>query len=81
MMTHHPLPDEAVSRCQCYQGRLPDYNDPVVLPKERNTVEDFCNRIHKVSDAAISAKENPALITLLRTCHSILACLLKGPCP
>mmetsp|Transcript_31761 Transcript_31761/g.90206 ORF Transcript_31761/g.90206 Transcript_31761/m.90206 type:complete len:371 (+) Transcript_31761:42-1154(+) len=29
------------------KGKLPDYNDPVVLPKDRNTVEDFCNRIHK----------------------------------
>lgn len=29
------------------QGKLPDYNDPVVLPKTRRTVEDFCNRIHK----------------------------------
>ncbi|CAK0750854.1 Developmentally-regulated G-protein 3 [Coccomyxa viridis] len=29
------------------KGRLPDYNDPVVLPSNRNTVEDFCNRIHK----------------------------------
>ncbi|KAK9906385.1 hypothetical protein WJX75_000934 [Coccomyxa subellipsoidea] len=29
------------------KGRLPDYNDPVVVPSSRNTVEDFCNRIHK----------------------------------
>ncbi|CAL5227763.1 g10783 [Coccomyxa viridis] len=29
------------------KGRLPDYNDPVVLPANRNTVEGFCNRIHK----------------------------------
>lgn len=29
------------------KGKLPDYNDPVVLPKTRRTVEDFCNRIHK----------------------------------
>lgn len=33
------------------KGKLPDYNDPVVLPKDRNTVEDFCNRIHKVDRA------------------------------
>eukprot|EP00761_Pharyngomonas_kirbyi_P012983 gb/GECH01013010.1/.p1 GENE.gb/GECH01013010.1/~~gb/GECH01013010.1/.p1 ORF type:complete len:372 (+),score=79.56 gb/GECH01013010.1/:1-1116(+) len=29
------------------KGQIPDYNEPVVLPKKRNTVEDFCNRIHK----------------------------------
>ena len=29
------------------QGKLPDYNDPVVLPMDRASVEDFCNRIHK----------------------------------
>ena len=29
------------------QGKLPDYNDPVVLPKSHTTVEDFCNRLHK----------------------------------
>ena len=31
----------------CVQGKLPDYNDPVVLPRNRRSVEDFCNRIHK----------------------------------
>lgn len=29
------------------KGKLPDYNEPVVLPKGRTTVEEFCNRIHK----------------------------------
>jgi ribosome-interacting GTPase 1 len=29
------------------QGRLPDYNDPVVCPRDKCSVEDFCNRIHK----------------------------------
>eukprot|EP00891_Asterochloris_glomerata_P000250 jgi/Astpho2/250/Aster-02146 len=29
------------------KGKLPDYNDPVVLPKSHTTVEDFCNRLHK----------------------------------
>ena len=29
------------------QGRLPDYNDPVVCPRGSASVEDFCNRIHK----------------------------------
>lgn len=33
--------------CCAVQGKLPDYGDPVVLPKNRRTVEDFCNRIHK----------------------------------
>lgn len=29
------------------KGQLPDYNDPVVISKEKASVEDFCNRIHK----------------------------------
>ncbi|KAK9842501.1 hypothetical protein WJX81_003123 [Elliptochloris bilobata] len=29
------------------KGKLPDYNDPVILPRRFNTVEGFCNRIHK----------------------------------
>lgn len=29
------------------QGKLPDYNEPVVLPRAHSSVEDFCNRIHK----------------------------------
>lgn len=28
------------------RGRTPDYSAPVVLPKTRCTVEDFCNAIH-----------------------------------
>ena len=29
------------------KGKLPDYEDPVVLPRARCMVEDFCNKIHK----------------------------------
>lgn len=29
------------------KGKLPDYEDPVVLSKARSSVEDFCNKIHK----------------------------------
>ncbi len=29
------------------KGQVPDYNAPVVLPQNRNKVEDFCKRIHK----------------------------------
>ena len=29
-----------------WQGRVPDYNDPVVI-KKGATIEDFCTRIHK----------------------------------
>jgi hypothetical protein len=29
------------------QGQLPDYNEPVIIPRNKATVEDFCNRIHK----------------------------------
>jgi len=29
------------------RGAIPDYNDPVVLPRSHRTVADFCNHIHK----------------------------------
>jgi len=29
------------------RGQIPDYNAPVVVPKAKNTVEEFCKRIHK----------------------------------
>lgn len=29
------------------KGKSPDYNDPVVVPMHKRTVEDFCIRIHK----------------------------------
>jgi len=29
------------------KGKLPDYEEPVVLAKPNPTVEDFCNRIHR----------------------------------
>eukprot|EP01130_Rhizamoeba_saxonica_P000402 TRINITY_DN10362_c0_g1_i1.p1 TRINITY_DN10362_c0_g1~~TRINITY_DN10362_c0_g1_i1.p1 ORF type:complete len:377 (+),score=77.39 TRINITY_DN10362_c0_g1_i1:26-1132(+) len=29
------------------RGSLPDYNEPVVLPRRNRTVADFCNHIHK----------------------------------
>jgi small GTP-binding protein len=29
------------------KGQIPDYNAPVVLPRTTNTMEDFCNRIHR----------------------------------
>lgn len=29
------------------KGKLPDYEDPVVLSSERCTIEAFCNRLHK----------------------------------
>lgn len=37
--------------CRVYtkpKGKLPDFDDPVVLQRSRRTVEDFCNRIHKL---------------------------------
>ena len=33
--------------CVCVPGQIPDYASPVVVPRRRRTVEDFCNRIHK----------------------------------
>eukprot|EP00461_Guttulinopsis_vulgaris_P003036 UN03037 len=29
------------------KGQLPNYNDPLVLPRDKRTVEWFCKRIHK----------------------------------
>lgn len=29
------------------KGQIPDYNAPVVMRREKRTVEDFCNRLHK----------------------------------
>ncbi|GFT79491.1 GTP-binding protein 128up [Trichonephila clavipes] len=29
------------------KGQLPDYESPVILHQYRNTVEDFCNKLHK----------------------------------
>ena len=29
------------------KGQVPDYEAPVILPRKRNKVEDFCNKIHK----------------------------------
>ncbi|OMJ66000.1 hypothetical protein SteCoe_37313 [Stentor coeruleus] len=29
------------------RGQAPDYNEPVVLPRKKCSVENFCNRIHK----------------------------------
>jgi len=29
------------------RGAIPDYNDPVVLPRSHRTIADFCNHIHK----------------------------------
>ena len=30
------------------KGKLPDYNDPVVMKRSKSTVEHFCNKIHKM---------------------------------
>jgi small GTP-binding protein len=29
------------------KGQIPDYNAPVIIPRNKNRMEDFCNRIHK----------------------------------
>jgi len=29
------------------KGQIPDYTAPVILPRDRNTIEEFCIRIHK----------------------------------
>ena len=30
-----------------FQGKLPDFSEPVILRKRRISVQDFCRRIHK----------------------------------
>lgn len=41
--------DWAVGICSYTKprGQVPDYDAPVVVPSHKNSVEDFCNRIHK----------------------------------
>lgn len=29
------------------KGQIPDYDAPVIIPRNKNRIEDFCNRIHK----------------------------------
>lgn len=49
------------------KGQIPDYNHPIVMRRERSTVEDFCNRIHNTLAKQMkyalvwgaSAKHNP----------------------
>lgn len=32
------------------KGQIPDYNEPVILHDTNPSLEQFCNRIHKVSN-------------------------------
>merc|ERR1712130_27699 len=49
------------------KGQIPDYNHPVIMQRDRSTVEDFCNRIHNTLAKQMkyalvwgaSAKHNP----------------------
>ena len=45
------------------QGLLPDYNEPVIIPCKKATVEDFCNRIHKVRWAPTCSPATAAVKT------------------
>ena len=29
------------------KGKVPDYTEPVILPRRKSTIIDFCNKIHK----------------------------------
>lgn len=29
------------------KGQLPDYEAPVILNRDKRTVEDFCNKLHR----------------------------------
>ncbi len=48
---------------RCLQGQLPDYNEPVIIPRQLATVEDFCNRIHKVQPLSRTASSVSRLLT------------------
>jgi len=49
------------------KGKVPDYTEPVILPWRKNTILDFCNKIHKTMAAQFkeaivwgaSVKHNP----------------------
>merc|ERR1712151_1050412 len=49
------------------KGQIPDYTAPVILPAEKNSIEEFCNRIHRTLLAqfsfalvwGMSVKHNP----------------------
>lgn len=47
----------------CLQGQLPDYNEPVIIPRQLATVEDFCNRIHKVQSLSLTASSVSQLLS------------------
>lgn len=52
------------------KGRLPDFGDPVVLRRDRATVEDFANRIHKGEEMILEGyfgvrRERDAVLGLL----------------
>jgi hypothetical protein len=47
------------------QGQLPDYNEPVIIPRNKATVEDFCNRIHKARCRQRSRWADPAVTAVL----------------
>ena len=49
------LPEHFIDMSMCVRrvytkpkGKLPDFDDPVVLQRSKCTVEGFCNRIHKM---------------------------------
>lgn len=52
------------------RGRLPDYEQPVVMTNDKCTIEDFCNAIHKgllnnFKHAVVwgsSVKHNPQIV-------------------
>jgi ribosome-interacting GTPase 1 len=54
------------------KGQIPDYSSPVVLKKGKNSIEDFCNSIHKsivkefkhASVWGTSVKHNPQKVGL-----------------
>ncbi len=56
------------------QGRLPDYNDPVVLPANRNTVGNPLKMMSGFSSTMLSSLRCTLILAILSLSHSGLLC-------
>ena len=61
------------------QGKLPDFNDPVVLHRGKASVEDFCLRIHKslVKDFKVGCVGWGACVGVLLCCAALCCAALR----
>ena len=63
------------------KGKLPDFNEPVVLHRGRCSIEDFCNKVWDVwmRDIGDACGMHELLLTVLHLCGVPLLCIVKGP--